>query len=352
MSLEQFSGRLLGPLVLGAFISMAAPPVAQGLLAKDALKTVKNKLDALGDKAKAMGASVLANLETGWNAVGAFTDPTGYLVSCFQGLGGSKYTLSGPCNGSERFCAKPYNQVVQLMTHNSMAALRYTWAPGFANHCSKMTKQLNDGVRGFMLDLHMDGNKPALCHSNCGAGKIDLVTGLKAFGQWLSANRDQVVTLNLESYITGAVFRKALHHADLEKYVYVHPSASSPWPTMAKLIETGKRLILFTSKDGGAFPGYHAVREFTSENHYSWKKESDFACTTRYSNQGAPYTLNHFLTDPVSAPHLARTANTRKSIVGHAKKCKAEKGPMPTFIAVDWYEIGAAIPAVKALNEF
>ncbi|MFC2176455.1 hypothetical protein ACFLR1_05765 [Bacteroidota bacterium] len=56
------------------------------------------------------------------------------------------------CNGSSHLCGKRYNEVAYLTTHNAYNA----GEEGFAspNQTHGITKQLEGGVRGFMLDVH------------------------------------------------------------------------------------------------------------------------------------------------------------------------------------------------------
>jgi hypothetical protein len=143
--------------------------------------------------------------------------------------------------------------------------------------------------------------------------------------------------------------RDAVKAAGLEAVLYVHGKASEPWPTMRAMIKSGKRLVFFTSKNAEAGWGFHSVSDFTWENGYAAKTVGDFACNRRYGVKPV-FTLNHFLTDPLGAPHLAKKANTKANIVAHAQRCEREIGLKPTFISVDWYELGDVFDAVRELN--
>ena len=311
---------------------------------KDAAKKAKAGLDKAGEKVKDVGA-------TGLNAAQTFLDPTGYVQACLThgGRTPEKKRLTGACNGSAKFCGRRYDQVVQAMTHNGMAALKYGWSPGFANHCNKVSTQLGDGIRGLMLDSHVADGKTYVCHGNCKAGKVGLSTMLKEIGGWLKANTEQVVTINWENGVSAQQMKDAVKAAGIAEMLYVHGKASDAWPTLRTMIDRGKRLVFFTSSNADDSWGFHSVSGFTWENGYAAKRTADFACKQRYG-QGPVFTLNHFLTDPLGAPHLAKKANTKANIVAHATKCQAEVKLMPTFIAVDWYELGDVFDAVRALN--
>jgi hypothetical protein len=312
-------------------------------LKKGAKKAGKALKDA-GKKIKEVGTTAV-------NAARTFVDPTGYVQACLKKGGRTPKAkrITGPCNGGAAFCGKRYDEVVQAMTHNGMAALKYGWAPGFANHCNKISAQLGDGVRGLMLDSHVMNGKTYVCHGSCKAGKIGLADVLKEIGGWLVDNPQQVVTINWENGVSAKQMKTAVKAAGLEDMLYVHGNRSDPWPTFQKMIRDGKRLVFFTSSNSDKSWGFHDVSDFTWENGYAAKTTGDFACKKRYGN-GPVFTLNHFLTDPLGAPHLAKKANKKSNIIAHAKKCQDEVKLKPTFIAVDWYELGDIFDAVRELN--
>ena len=61
--------------------------------------------------------------------------------------------LTGACNGSRTLCGRRLNEVVFPATHNSFAAAD---EPGwlFANQRHGIERQLRDGIRGFLIDIH------------------------------------------------------------------------------------------------------------------------------------------------------------------------------------------------------
>lgn len=60
---------------------------------------------------------------------------------------------SGGCNGLASLCDRRLDEVVFAATHNSMAAAD---EPGwlFANQRYPISRQLQDGIRGLLIDVH------------------------------------------------------------------------------------------------------------------------------------------------------------------------------------------------------
>ena len=93
------------------------------------------------------------------------------IASCGSGAGTA-------CNGADALCDRPYDQVAYAMTHNGFANEADRFAP--PNHFNTMTQQLEDGIRGLMLDVHTDTvtGLTSLCHGACAFGRRPLVDGL------------------------------------------------------------------------------------------------------------------------------------------------------------------------------
>ncbi|HAB10683.1 MAG TPA: hypothetical protein DCE47_03210, partial [Planctomycetaceae bacterium] len=53
-----------------------------------------------------------------------------------------------------------FDEVTVLMTHNAMSNRAEGWL--FPNQNHGLTRQLKDGVRGLMLDVHLVGGRPHL----------------------------------------------------------------------------------------------------------------------------------------------------------------------------------------------
>ena len=254
-----------------------------------------------------------------------------------------------PCNGSTALCERSYADLAYLTTHNAMANPE----DGFflPNQRHGLARQLADGVRALMLDLHDWNGETYLCHGECGIlGNKPLVDAFREIATFLETHPREVVTLLFESYVTGDAVLGALQHSGLAETLYPHV-VDTPWPTLGEMIANDQRLVLLTDRDGGAFPGYVDVWDVAFETHWAAETAADFSCR---ANRGSPqhplFILNHFLTNPLPHKDFAAEVNTFAVLHERAVACGAEHGRLPNFVTVDFYSIGDAAAVVDALN--
>lgn len=92
----------------------------------------------------------------------------------------------------------------------------------------------------------------------------------------------------------------------LADYAYTHPKGA-PWPTLRELVDTDRRVVLFEENEGGT-PAYlhRAYADEMWDTPYSFKTQADFTC--------------------------------------------AEAGRAPTFVSVDFYDVGDLFGVVRKAN--
>jgi hypothetical protein len=255
----------------------------------------------------------------------------------------------GTCNGAAHLCDRRLDEVAYVTTHNAYS----TQEEGYIgpNQTFSMRQQLADGVRGLMLDTYDNGEfETSLCHSTCRFGERSLESGLRDIADFLAARPANVVTLILESYISGAQFQTALRAAGLADRVWV-PQGDGALPTLRELIDADTQLVVLTNRDAGAFPGYLDVWSLAWDTDWNNQELADFDCgVLRGSTDNPLFILNHFLTDPVANTFLAGMANKDPVLSDRVAQCEQEAGQMPNYIAVDFYEIGSVFEVVDALN--
>jgi hypothetical protein len=288
------------------------------------------------------------------------------------------------CNGHPELCDRPYDEVVFAATHNSMSSpdVVLVWP----EHDANISAQLEYGIRALLIDTHhwtplvsaeqitlafpllgpraadelytslgssRDGRDGTfLCHNECSLGAIDLVDSLAAITDFLDDNPDEVVTLIIQDAITTDETADAFERAGLDRYLHEH-AAGSEWATLEDLIDSGERLIVFAENDGPPPAWYHQAFEHMQDTPYRFRQTDDFDCTV---NRGAADTslflLNHWLSRDGSSPDraAAAVANRHDVIVDRALACERERGLLPNFVAVDFFNIGDVTDAVDTLN--
>jgi hypothetical protein len=269
-------------------------------------------------------------------------------------------------NGSEALCARRFDQVTFPMTHNAMSNADDGW--GAPNQDHGLARQLADGVRGFMLDTHYydeetgytdqrrDDLAPVdqayLCHGVCALGRRRLLDGLCDLTSFLDRNRGEVVSIIFEDYVTPEDTAAVLQASGLVDYVHVQ-ALGTPWPTLRTLIDQNRRLIVFSESGRAGAPWYHAAWKHIWDTPYTFKSVAEFTCSrNRGDASNALFLVNHWLESSAGLPDatLGAQANAASVMTPRVQQCTKEAGRAPTFVGVDFYDVGALFEVVKASN--
>ena len=195
------------------------------------------------------------------------------------------------CNGSPDLCDRRLDEVVFPATHNSYAAAD---EPGwfFANQRFGIERQLEDGIRAFLIDVHLGAPDPEsgrvrtdleaeggsrnkvaealgpralrvadrlvgragvgrpegerqtyLCHTLCELGAEPIDEQLALYRAFLDANPREVLILFVEPYVPVEEIERALTDADLLDEAAEIP-VGDPLPTLGALIRERTRLVV------------------------------------------------------------------------------------------------------------
>jgi hypothetical protein len=322
----------------------------------------------------------------------------------FLALGGSASRERGEadaarlCNGSTELCRRHLNEAVFPATHNSFAASEQ---PGwhFASQRYGIARQLQDGVRALLIDVHLgvydpavgrvrtdlsaegsDRNKvakglpapalaladrlagrvglgrlgghpePYLCHTLCELGAEPLDRELALIGRFLHDHPDQVLIVIVEDYVAPATIAAAAEHAGLLGYLAtLHPGA--PLPTLGSLVSSGRRLLVFAEEKGGSPDWYMPAFSFIQDTPLGAKSPRQLSCA-RYRGEGAgPLLLiNHWIPPFPPSPTLNAQIGRAAFLGGRIRSCLAERRLRGAIVAVDFYERTAVVKVARELN--
>jgi hypothetical protein len=301
------------------------------------------------------------------------------------------------CNGSRDLCGRRLDEVVFPATHNSYAAAD---EPGwfFANQRFGIERQLEDGIRAFLIDIHFgapdadngpirtdlqaeggsrnkvaralgpqalrtadrlvgragvgrpDGQRRAyLCHTLCelGAEPIDEQLGL--FRAFLDANPREVVILFVEPYVPVEEIERALSDADLLDEA-AEIAVSEPLPTLGELIRARTRLVVLAEQDGGARPWYLPGFELVQDTPLGATRPGQFRCRRFRGKPGSPMLLlNHWI--DTFPPSVSRNDRIGADFLGRrAQRCGHERRLVPNLLAVDFYERSDVVDVARRFN--
>lgn len=286
------------------------------------------------------------------------------------------------CNGYAALCDRPYDQVVQPATHNSMSSADTVVV--WPEHDGDIRAQLEAGIRALLIDTKywervddpdelstLDQVLPTdvarllfsvlgdrldardgtyLCHSRCAYGSVPLRQALGTVRDFLHANPDEVVTLIIQNGISAADTEAAFLDAGLADYLY-DGDPRGGWPTLGELVDRGQRLVVIAERDGPPPDWYHDGRALLTDTSFAVRSPAEFTCDPRRGDPDAPlFLLNHWISRQVPDRADAALVNQRSYIVERARTCAAVAGRLPTFIAVDFYSLGDVVGAVANLN--
>lgn len=258
------------------------------------------------------------------------------------------------CNGHPDLCDKRYDEVAYLTTHNGYNSTE----DGFSlpNQNFNVSRQLEDGVRGLMLDVYNEDGTNMVYHGIAVLGAAPLTDFLTEIKLFLDDNPTEIVTIIFETYTTSALIEADLISTELMDYLHVQEPGIA-WPTLQEMIDANNRLVIFSEQDDGEpdQDWYHYAWEFVVETHFSNATIADFSCDyNRGDASNDLFLLNHFLTDPdlgVGVPDEAPTVNANPFLLDRIDECETIHSRMVNFIAVDFYEIGDCFEALYTLNE-
>jgi len=287
------------------------------------------------------------------------------------------------CNGSAELCDLRYDQAAYLATHNSMSSTADRFISPLQD--GNIRTQLDDGARALLIDTHtwersdqvterlkvsdfapgmrqkvaefIDRSGPSrpglwLCHAVCRGGALPLVKTLREIRAWMDQHPDEVVTLVLQSGITGEQTASAFRKAGLADLLFTparDPRAA--WPKLGEMVEENKRLVVFTEGSGGPAPWYRSLYRYGMETPYDFRDPSRMSCAPNRGGTGKRlFLLNHFITNGGGSRLDAGRVNARDFVLDRARRCGAERGRPVNFVAVDFANLGDAAGAVSALN--
>ena len=303
------------------------------------------------------------------------------------------------CNGAASLCDKRLNEVFFPGTHNSYAASAEAgWH--FANQRYGIARQLDDGIRALLIDVHFgvydpaqrivrtdlraegsDRNKvaqqippralriadqlagrvgigalkgtpePYLCHTLCELGSEPLDQELKVVEQFLSRHPNQVLIVIVEGYVPPAQIAQAFEQTGLARYVATL-DRSAPLPTLGTLIERGQRLVVFAEEDGGSPSWYMPAFSFIQDTPLGARLPHQLSCARFRGEQGSPILLmNHWIDTFPPQPLLNAPIGRAITLHRRISQCTKTRDVRGGILAVDFYQQSEVVRVAEQLNE-
>lgn len=271
-----------------------------------------------------------------------------FLFACASTDLDTADTGARSCNGDPSYCARPFDQVAVVGTHNSMSSAQDEWLG--PNQNLNVLAQLALGVRALNLDVYEEDGELLTCHGYCSLGSRPLDASLSELRTWLDGHPDQVLSLTFESYITPAHMAASFEAAGLA-HLSFEREPSDLWPTLDEMIEADTRLVVWTDSGGGDPAWYADINQHVWETNYAYKQVEDFDCSFRRGREDQSYViLAHFLTSPIASEELASQANADEVLRERVRGCEAVDR-RPNVVLVDFVDLGHVFEVVAEINE-
>lgn len=279
------------------------------------------------------------------------------------------------CNLNPLVCDRKYSNVSYVGTHNSAFHSDNLNDPRI-NQALTVTQQLNAGIRFLQAQVHELLGMLRMCHTECvlyDAGSLeDYLAEVKA---WMDGHPDEVVTLLLVNGDDSDVgkFDDDFSSTGLKDLSFVPSTSPEPlgyddWPTLAELIDSGKRLVTFLSNSALEADVPYLLSQYDAyffETPFETTDPSFPSCDLHRpagaSGEGRMYIMNHFLQDEVLPNVLipavdenfqTNAATGEGSIGAQVEVCKGKWGRVPNFVMVDQFQRGNVFEAQAAMNGF
>ncbi len=283
-------------------------------------------------------------------------------------------------------------------THNSFAA---SSEPGwyFASQTYPIARQLKDGIRALLIDVHFgvydpatgrvrtdlsaegsDRNKvaaqvparalrvadrvagrvgvgtlngppePYLCHTLCELGAEPLNRELEVIGTFLKQHPDQVVVVIVEDYVPPATVERAFEQTGLTRYVATL-DRQAPMPTLGELIARGQRLVVFAEDQGGSPAWYEPAFSFIQDTPLGATRPDQLSCERNRGEADSPLLLINYWIPPFP-PSLTLNATIGRTpfLRGRVERCLHKRGFKGAIVAVDFYQRTSVVDVAEELN--
>jgi hypothetical protein len=286
-------------------------------------------------------------------------------------------------------------------SHNSMSGADIRdWM--FPNQNAAIPQQLEDGVRGFLIDVHYGipigervktildtevnsmakyeeamgkdalaaamrarermtgeptGEKDVyLAHGFCELGATKFVDCLKEMRDFLVLHPDDIVIIMVQDEgVSPADVAGCFERSGLIDMVYKGP-VTKPWPTLREMVESNQRVVVMAENHWEGVPWYHGAFEVCQETPYRFLNVEEISSAKankpgRGGTTGSLLLMNNWIeTTPTPLPSNAEIVNSYDFLLKRALACKKVRKMMPNLIAVDFYKTGDLVRVVDALN--
>jgi hypothetical protein len=119
------------------------------------------------------------------------------------------------------------------------------------------------------------------------------------------------------------------------------------------MIDSGRRVVVMMERHGGgtAYPWLLPAFTYVQDTPFANPTAADLRCDRLRGTAASPLLLvNHWLADFRSLVTDARKINALPVLGPYLARCRQERGMLPNFVAVNYFDEGGLFRAVDQLN--
>ena len=252
---------------------------------------------------------------------------------------------------------KKYTDVCFPTTHNSFNYLIGPKQYIYPNQRFDIPRQLKDGIRAFMIDIHDDDkllplnkNEVYVFHEMAILGKQKLASILDYFSAFLKENPNEIITIIFDCDVSDSKkVTEVFESSQLSSFLYHHQD-SIGWQSLDKMIKTNQRCVVFTHCNSYS-DWYLHQNDYCFENDYNNHSFEDYKGKIIRGDTSKPlFIMNHFIYHIFNRKVINATTNSYSNLKFHLATCKEKTGKLPNFLTVDWYDEGDLFKVVNDIN--
>ena len=301
------------------------------------------------------------------------------------------------CNGYAELCDRRLDQVVFATSHNSMGGGD---DPGwmFPNQNRGISRQLEDGVRAFLIDAHygipvgdkvktvMENEQAAMAKYEAALGKEGMAAALRIRDRLVAGPEQKPDVYMAHGFCELGATRLTDALADIRAFLAAHPGeilivavqdegvaakdvarcfeesglidfvykgrVGPPWPTLREMAASGERVLVMAENDTSGVAWYHPAFEVMQETPYTFHDPKEFSeAPNRGGSTASLLLMNHWIeSTPMPKPSNAEIVNAYDFLLARARRCQKTRRHLPNLIAVDFYATGDLMRVVRTLN--
>ncbi|UZO81319.1 T9SS type A sorting domain-containing protein [Aquimarina sp. ERC-38] len=270
-----------------------------------------------------------------------------------------------------------YDEISWLITHNANNN-RIDGPSGFfgclggGNQSAGILKQLQDGVRSFMVDIYRVNGQLRLKHGAPNMCMMDAKNFNNILANWLQTHPQDIITLHIESGanlgksgLDDIFFGRRSGYKNMSSFIYRHNAFVSPkrpagsgadtYPSVQEMLNQRKQLVIFSERNFNSDIYRHEFATTVQNRFRAGQVNELFSADKFVKDRGVDHktvlTVNHFVGDaPTFNGDVNKSRAANKDVQRKAITAWFMFGHRPS-ISVDYYNLSNGAKPMNQIDE-